>query len=92
MRSMPALSSVSLPAQHGGGIASGRIEDRTNVRQRQACVAVGTDLAQALEILFGVDAVIPGAPPGPRQQADGFVVQHRAARQIAAPRQACDGQ
>ena len=47
-------------------------------------------LTQPVEILVGVDAVVPGAPPGPRQQADGFVIQHRAACQIAAPRQACD--
>src|SRR5665647_1687612 len=59
-----------------GGLAAGRVEDRANVRQWHARVAVSTDLAQAVEILVRVNAVVPGAPPGPRQQADGFVVQH----------------
>ena len=66
MRSMPSAEFRQPAAQHGGGIAAGHIEHRTNVGERQACVAVGTDLAQPVEILFAVDAVIPGAPPGPR--------------------------
>jgi hypothetical protein len=71
------------PAKNRGGIVERTIENRTNVGDLEAGCAVGAHLAEAFEILFRIDTIIARGAARRPQQADRFVVQHRAAAQTA---------
>jgi len=80
------------PAQDGGGLGVGSVEDGANVAEFEPGIPVRADLAQAAEIFFGVGAIVSGRAAGARQQADGFVVQHGAAGEMAGTRELGNGQ
>src|SRR5262249_12253323 len=78
--------------EYTGGITGALIEDRADIAERQAGIAVGADLAHAIQVPIAIDAVVARAAPGRLQQAHALVIQHRRAAQPARAGQSGNSQ
>lgn len=72
--------------EDGCCVALRLIENRENVVELQACIAVCTDLLQASYIALAVPAVVVCRAARGLEQAGGFVIEQGAAAEAAALR------
>jgi hypothetical protein len=68
------------------------LEERTDVIESEACIAVGANGAEPLGIQLGITSIVATAAPRRGHQTDRFVVQQGGTADAAAPGEFAYGQ
>src|SRR5260370_20363594 len=78
--------------EKGRGVVFRTVQDRQDIFQLQARVAIDADLAQALEILVSVQSIVGARAESGFEQSDRFVVENGAAAEPTAMCELADRQ